>query len=56
MKKTKKHAKGVPYGKLKNFFNNLTSSNSPAEAAKEKRKKKKKKKNWDFSDANLKNL
>lgn len=32
MKKTKEHAKGVPYGKLKNWFNKVTSS--PTEAAK----------------------
>jgi len=57
MKKTKEHAKGVPYGKLKNWFNRVTSS-SPAEAAKKAdiKKRKKKKKNWDFSDASLKNL
>jgi len=58
----KKHQKGEPYSKLKNWWSDVTSSSdsqesskpgTPKEAAKQVRKKKK---NWDFSDASLKNL
>lgn len=58
----KTYQKGEPYSKLKNWFNEVTSSSNseesskpdtPREAAKQVRKNKK---NWDFSDASLKNL